>query len=127
MDVPRDGEENCLQGSGAGCELARIQSWQQKRKRRSRRSGCVELGGKRSGAAANWVSSLKGTRVYDKELTKKLGGMGKKGSGGRIGVGSNTRPEALECHLGEHHRKLKQGRACPQCSVDQGKFYGRAP
>ena len=25
-------------------------------------------------AAANWVTSLKGTKVYDKELTKKLGG-----------------------------------------------------
>ena len=27
-------------------------------------------------AAANWVSSLKGTRVYDRELTKKLGAHG---------------------------------------------------
>ena len=79
-------------------------------------------------AAANWVSRPEGNAGLRQGVDQETWGrMGKKRSGGRIGVGSNARPEALECHLGEHHRKPKQGRACPQCSVDQGKLYGRAP
>ena len=79
-------------------------------------------------AAANWVSSLKGTRVYDKELTKKLGGAwARNDPEAALEWAQTLDPKLWNATSASIIGKLKQGRACPQCSVDQGKLYGRAP